>query len=177
MTDGQHSGFESWITNELQERGWSIRELARRGGVSHTAVNNALSDPTSLDIYKAIARGLDVPLLEVLQRAGELPEPPDPVPDEQAVIHLFRQVPPAFRAMTLRILATVADTPVDSTRDLRPGESIVIRQWTNPALLRAIEAMARMTPDQIDRLIDLVEALSHNGEGERRNEAAVGNAC
>ncbi len=68
----------SWLDNELEERGWSIREMARRAGVSHTAIASALNRKgrPSTDLCVAIADTLGVSAIEVVQRAGILP--PDP---------------------------------------------------------------------------------------------------
>jgi len=68
----------SWLDEELETRGWSIREMARRAGVSHTAIASALNRKgrPSADLCVAIADALGVPAVEVVQRAGILP--PDP---------------------------------------------------------------------------------------------------
>ena len=68
----------SWLDNELEERGWSIREMARRAGVSHTAIASALNRKgrPSAELCVAIADVLGVSAIEVVQRAGILP--PDP---------------------------------------------------------------------------------------------------
>ena len=83
-----------WLAAELEERGWSVREVARRGGVSHTAINNALSElvqPT-LDTYKAIALAFGISLEDVLRRAGELPPLPPAADGEEEVLYLYRQL-------------------------------------------------------------------------------------
>jgi transcriptional regulator with XRE-family HTH domain len=61
-----------------KERGWSIREMARRARVSHTAIASALNRKgrPSAELCVAIADTLGVPAIEVVQRAGILP--PDP---------------------------------------------------------------------------------------------------
>ena len=68
----------SWLDRELGTRGWSIREMARRAGVSHTAIADALNRKgrPSADLCVAIADALDVSAVEIVQRAGILP--PDP---------------------------------------------------------------------------------------------------
>ncbi|MDY7076794.1 MAG: helix-turn-helix transcriptional regulator [Chloroflexota bacterium] len=68
----------SWLDRELETRGWSIREMARRAGVSHTAIASTLNRKgrPSADLCVAIADALGVPAVEVVQRAGILP--PDP---------------------------------------------------------------------------------------------------
>lgn len=172
------NGLETWLTTKLQQRGWSIRELARRGGVSHTAINNALAGSARLDTYKAIARGLGIPLMEVLQQAGEIPLPPEPVQDEQTALRLFRQIKPIYRNLALRVLDAFAQEPnivtVDDIQRLQTGESIVLRQLDD-SFLRLVEALSG---DQIDRLIDLITTLRKRitvGDGgrNRRDPVAV----
>ena len=78
----------SWLASEIKRRGWSIRELARRAGVSHTTAADVLSkqrDPTA-DFCLGIARALNMPPEEVLRRAGILP--PLPAPEDET----FRQI-------------------------------------------------------------------------------------
>jgi len=76
------NGLETWITEQLERRGWSIREAARRGGISHTAIVNAMSDTanTELKTYRALASVFGASLQTVLQIAGEIPtgeKPPE----------------------------------------------------------------------------------------------------
>jgi len=68
----------SWLDDELAERGWSIREMARRAGVSHTAIASALNRKgrPSAELCVAIADVLGVSAIEVVQRAGILPSDP-----------------------------------------------------------------------------------------------------
>ncbi len=41
MTMG--TDFETWLNEELQSRGWSQSELARRGGVNSSSINRIMS--------------------------------------------------------------------------------------------------------------------------------------
>jgi len=71
--------FVQWVLTELDDRGWSQRELARRAGISAAAVNQILTEqrqPTA-EFSIAIARALRVPPEAVLRRAGHLPPVPD----------------------------------------------------------------------------------------------------
>ena len=98
--------LETWLATELEKRGWSIREAARRAGISHMPFTSILSGQGNpgLVAYKGIARAFDMPLEEVLRIAGELPTNPPPVRDEDEVLHLYRQVDPADRACLRRAL-------------------------------------------------------------------------
>ena len=99
-----------WLKQEIGRRGWSIRETARRAGLSHTAVNNAMSDRAtpSLDTYRGLSRAFDTPLENILRMAGELPPPveqqraQDPVLDEG--IRILTEFPPGDLATAVRVL-------------------------------------------------------------------------
>lgn len=67
-----------WLSDELNNRGWSIRELGRRAGVSHTTVASVLSEQRSptADFCVAVSKALNVPAESVLRMAGILPPLP-----------------------------------------------------------------------------------------------------
>jgi len=66
-----------WLAKELEQRGWSHRELSRRAGVSQTAVSQTISEERNVgwDFCAKIAGPLGVTPEEVLQRAGLLTAP------------------------------------------------------------------------------------------------------
>lgn len=77
-----NSGFSTWLDRELQTRGWSQSEAARRGAISSQMVNavvNGQANP-GLDFCKGIARAFKLPLDDVFRLAGILPTPPAPPP-------------------------------------------------------------------------------------------------
>lgn len=62
--------FVNWINKEIEERGWSLREAARRAGISHTIISNAMSgDQPSFETCIALAKALDYPVVMVLSLA------------------------------------------------------------------------------------------------------------
>lgn len=64
-----------WLTEELENRGWSIRELARRASTSHTTISQVLSlqrEPT-WEFCAQIAGALEIPPETVFRKAGLLP--------------------------------------------------------------------------------------------------------
>ena len=68
--------LSTYLNEELQKRGWSIRELARRSGVSHTAVSYVMSGQreAGLRFCNGVARALDVPPEIILRLAGRIPQ-------------------------------------------------------------------------------------------------------
>ena len=68
--------FGQWLTAQLDERGWNQSVAARRGGFSASMFSKVVSgvaDP-GLDFLTGISRAFNMPLEDVLRRAGVLPE-------------------------------------------------------------------------------------------------------
>jgi len=64
------------IQQRLRAQGWSYREVARRGGLSHStiytlATTRSLGRPPRPDTIDALAKGLDVPVSVVRAAAAE----------------------------------------------------------------------------------------------------------
>ena len=69
-------GFSEWLDAELNIRGWSRSEAARRGGISASMVDKVINGHAQpgMTFYKGIANAFQVPLKEVLIQAGEIDE-------------------------------------------------------------------------------------------------------
>lgn len=87
-----NAAFGIWLDRELQARGWSQSEAARRGEMSSQMVNalvNGQSNP-GLDSCQGIARAFNMPLEDVFRMAGILPaqsKPTRPVRDSRRVVY------------------------------------------------------------------------------------------
>ena len=80
-----------WITQKIEKRGWSYRELARQANISHALISRTLSgDMTpSADFCIKVAQALDVSPEMVLRLAGILPAaPPATLADDAALQEL-----------------------------------------------------------------------------------------
>jgi len=102
-----------WLVNELEDRGWSQRELARRASVSQTTVSEVLSGqrrPT-WDFCAAVARAFHVSEDRLFVLGGLKPPPPPAVAEEREAVTILRELPPAVRAMALTILRALAGKP------------------------------------------------------------------
>lgn len=67
-----------WVNEQIRVRGWSMREFARRGDISATAISDILSqkrDPGA-KFFQAAAKAFGVTLesVERLEQAGTIPE-------------------------------------------------------------------------------------------------------
>jgi transcriptional regulator with XRE-family HTH domain len=84
--------FGEWLDQERTRRGWSQSELARRGKVSPSAIQQVISGVTRPGprSCQAIALALEMPPDDVYRLAGLLPPRPKParaVRDSQRVIY------------------------------------------------------------------------------------------
>lgn len=70
--------FVSWLVEELDDRGWSQRELARRAGISAASVNQILGEQRepSPDFCISLASAFRLPAEFILRKAGHLPPGP-----------------------------------------------------------------------------------------------------
>jgi transcriptional regulator with XRE-family HTH domain len=67
-------GFSEWLDRELDSRGWSRSEAARRGGISASMVDKVINGHAQpgMTFYKGIAQAFEMPLEDVLIKAGEI---------------------------------------------------------------------------------------------------------
>jgi transcriptional regulator with XRE-family HTH domain len=100
--------LRAWISQEVDRRGWSYRELARRSGVSHTLVSRMLSGdmPPSADFCIKVAQALEEPPEKLLRLAGILP--PSLASEDDPTIaeiqDILKNLPPAQHKEVLRFL-------------------------------------------------------------------------
>jgi transcriptional regulator with XRE-family HTH domain len=96
--------FGTWLTEQLQQRDWSMSELARRCGVSHATISRIIggSQNPSPELCREMARALTLSPETVFRKAGLLPPEPDssdPLLNE--AVHLFQQLPEEERRTLL----------------------------------------------------------------------------
>jgi transcriptional regulator with XRE-family HTH domain len=75
--------FGEWLQEELEKRGWTQAELARRAKLTRGGISSLISGrnhPTAQTCV-ALARALDLPAETVLKVADLLPELPAPAED------------------------------------------------------------------------------------------------
>ena len=72
------NNLSSFLNEELRNRGWSQRELARRAGLSPTSISEVLSGKRGPGkrFCQAVAKALQVPPERIFQAAGIIDAPP-----------------------------------------------------------------------------------------------------
>lgn len=86
-----------------------MREMSRRGGLSHSAIPNVISGITNpgLDFCLGIARALDIPAETVLHKMELLP--PYPTEEEAAPDAFIREVTDILKHLTIKERAIIYD--------------------------------------------------------------------
>ena len=108
LVDTKRADIGKWLLLEAEERGWSQSELARRAGLSRTAVNDIINGKAfpGPDFCRAIARALGYPQEFVFRLAGLIddPAPPGSSPETIALAQLLAQLPPEDREEILTLV-------------------------------------------------------------------------
>lgn len=88
----QQEQFITWLNGELDRRGWSRSEAARRGEVSASMMDKVIggfSNP-GIEFCKGVSRAFKMPLEEVFRLAGILPDRGAngrPVRDKRGIVY------------------------------------------------------------------------------------------
>ncbi len=107
----ERSAFGKWLLKELDTRRWSMREFARRTGVSESTISRIVSgkrNPSS-SLCRKMAEVLRVPPERVFREAGLLPDYTEDSPKMKEALYLFRKLPEDERRRILLIMRTLLD--------------------------------------------------------------------
>jgi transcriptional regulator with XRE-family HTH domain len=80
--------FRLWLSQEIDRRGWSHRELARQTGLSQTFVSKTLAGERkpSVNLCNKVAQAFDVSPETVLRLAGILPPAAPASPEDNQIL-------------------------------------------------------------------------------------------
>jgi transcriptional regulator with XRE-family HTH domain len=100
--------FITWLTDEMEERGWNNSELARRAGLVPSAVSQVVSGTRSpgFEFCKKTAKALGLPPETVLREAGLLPRLSSPDHGSmtlQELVDIIKNLPPERQSDLLSI--------------------------------------------------------------------------
>ena len=88
-------GLSSLLTREIERRGWSMRELAAKSGVSSSTLSNITTKPDvmpDLRTLAALSTALELPMRQLVEACGIPVEAPADDDDERTIA-LIRAVP------------------------------------------------------------------------------------
>lgn len=168
--------FITWLTTEIDERGWNNSELARRAGMVPSTISMVISghNRPSMEFCVKIATALGESPDHVLRMAGHLDPAPSPVSREDEALAAFRQIPAAYRDLALRVLEEFAQEPRSITQEdiawLAPGQSIQMRTYdTAHPLLTVLERTKEWSErDVMAWLLELIVADHQTRHHEER---------
>jgi transcriptional regulator with XRE-family HTH domain len=172
------SKLSDYLNTEIEDRGWSKRELARRADVSSTQVTDVMNDRTNAgaDFCVAVARALGEPPEDILRLAGILPPLPPAVQEEREIVRLVRSIGDQTRQTVMTMLRALAGVrqPVDAST-VEPREPY---QAENPQPRTLSEHLAwhiardaqYLSEEEQGKLFDLMERIRGPAE-ENAGEA------
>jgi transcriptional regulator with XRE-family HTH domain len=111
MLDVSSEMFARWITDELNTRSWSLRELGRQANLSNTTISQVLSGQANpgLDFCKGVAGAFGMRAEEVLARAGLIPAPPKETATSRELLAMFAQLGDDDQERVLEIVRALRD--------------------------------------------------------------------
>jgi len=102
--------FIDWLHAELDKRGWSYREAARKAGLSHGSLSQVVNGRRpGLTVCLALSKTFDYPLGQVLWLAGyiEQPQNRDPLIDE--LVHVAHPLSPKLKRALIQIARSMEE--------------------------------------------------------------------
>lgn len=98
--------FIAWLVQEMDQRGWSQSETARRGKISSQMINAVVNRQTGVGIpfCRGIAKAFGIPIEEVMRRAGLLPSGSEILPQLRALNERLLQLSEEDRSAALGVL-------------------------------------------------------------------------
>lgn len=174
----------AWLVKEMDSRGWSVRELSRRAGTSHTTISQVIAGqrrPT----YKfciQIARALHVPDDDLLVLAGLKRQPLQPLEDEQEMIAILRALPAQMRQTIVTMLRALAGSLTGQPPTLATDQDDVLNRELLSEFERVPDEWKQEVINQARMLSRLAEHPparfigddSLEDQGEQREPAEVG---
>ena len=105
------------IEQEMNVRGWSIRELSRRAELAPTTISDVLGERTrpGVQFCNGIARALKEPPERIFRLAGILPSIIIGKERDQELLDLFHYLSPDDQDRTIAITRTLYERQVDYT--------------------------------------------------------------
>jgi transcriptional regulator with XRE-family HTH domain len=97
--------FEQWLNKQLNDRGWSQSEAARRSGISASMFSQVISGVANpgIDFLDGVARAFGITRREVYARAGRIePEPSSDTPSAKDLLTYFSTLMPEHQQSVIQ---------------------------------------------------------------------------
>ena len=113
-----------WINVELAKRGWSMRELERRSGITHGHISLVLSGQRGVgpEFCTALAQALGVSPEFVFRLAGLLPPGSENQEREKELLYHFDRLPEEDQELAILLVEAMAERRESyvAGREVRP---------------------------------------------------------
>lgn len=113
-----NSDFALWLLDQINSRGWTQADLSRSAGLTTAAVSRIMTGTRrpGPEACTGIAKALGLPISYVFQRAGLLPNDPEPEASEELIIWLENEL--AKRGWSIEMAAYNAGIPAYSIQHI-----------------------------------------------------------
>jgi transcriptional regulator with XRE-family HTH domain len=157
--------FTEWLNQEVEDRGWSYRELGRRANLSSGTISRVTTRQTlpTWDFCMSVSRALQMPAEDVFRQAGLLPLLPPAVEEEQEALRILRSLPAGVRETVITMLRALAR---------REGVAVAeVQEPADPLLRELIWEYEQATEEERPGLIAMAKLWRRRpDEGEREGE-------
>ena len=115
--------FGLWMSREIDKRGWSRSEVARRGGISSSTIDKVINEfaKPGPKLCLALAEAFNMPDEEVFRLAGLFKRPSNRIADQRTeyrtrewsspaadLVALYEELSPDDQALILELVARLA---------------------------------------------------------------------
>ena len=169
------SKLSDFLNDEIEERGWSKRELARRAGISSATVTDVMNERAApgtrfcISISRALGRLPE----DIMRLAGILPPLPPTVEEEREAVNMFRRLNRQARGVILVTMRSLLGAPSAPSQAIdgqlvehnaeRDDQLRTFPEWLTWHIDRSGEAM---TEEEQGLVRDLVMRIWQTGERE-----------
>ena len=104
--------FADWIVQQINERGWSIRDLARRAGLAASTISDVINGNAKpgTKFYQGLARAFNIPFSIVARQAGEDPSLPEDKEQDEELLSHFHDLDQEYRRIAIGQICSLRET-------------------------------------------------------------------
>jgi transcriptional regulator with XRE-family HTH domain len=169
------SKLSDFLNGEIETRGWSKRELARRSGISSAQITDVMNEraKAGAEFCVSVARALGEEPEDILRLAGILPPLPPAVREERETVCLLRRFDPRAREVilvTLRCLlglsSSLFQTLEEQSAERDVGRSDRPRTLSEWLAWHIASDGKTLTREEQQQLRDLMSRVQESDEGQ-----------
>lgn len=152
------SKLSDFLHTEIEQRGWSKSELARRANISDAQVGDVMNENRNpgLKTCTGLARALDVLPEKIFRLAGLFPPLPASIEEENEAMTLFRQLSEEARRVVVTTMRSLLKLPISSETVIQGTPSGGKEKQSGPLLGDAILRMDNPLRICYEVLVDMM---------------------